>query len=186
MRQILFAGLFLFATATTAGAGAQTDFIESLLADVATINEVGGDKTTAFNTLLVEKFDVPRIGRFLIGKSWRKADSDMRAAYLTTFESYLLSIWANRLGTYSGNGKVKNEQPLKDGSFLVRVVIDLSGTKKLNVGFRVSDKSGSYRIIDVMMENVSLLVAMRSDFKSVIMKQGIEGLIAMMKAKTNG
>lgn len=191
MKRFLFAILILFATATTAPAGAApvgepVEFIETLFADVTFINKRDYHKTTAFRTLLEERFAIARIGKFLAGRAWHQTNEETRVAYLAAFKDYILSIWTDRLKSYTGKATIFSRKKLTDGSILIAVIVDLPVNKNMLLGFRISNKNGSYKIIDVSVEGISLLISMRAGFKSVLAKQGIEGLIAVMKKKTNG
>ncbi len=189
MKRILFATLILFVTATSSFAGEPTKFVESLLAEVAEINstvEDDGEKTKAFKMLLSQKFDISKIGKFLVGRTWRHTRDDTRDMYMMTFKDYILDIWANRLGYFTGESKVISENVHTDGTIFVNTNVELFGTKSITVNFRLIEKDGSYKIIDVMTENVSLLIVMRSEFRTVVISRGIEGLIVMMREKMDG
>jgi phospholipid transport system substrate-binding protein len=57
--------------------------------------------------------------------------------------------------------------------------------KPASVKWRVKETNGNMRIVDIIIENVSLAQTSRSEYTSYIQKSpnGIDGLIADLKAK---
>ena len=50
--------------------------------------------------------------------------------------------------------------------------------------WRVRVFDGKFRIIDVMVEGISMAVTQRSEFAAVVRRDGIEGLLAILRART--
>ena len=63
--------------------------------------------------LLRGNFDFKTIGRFVLGKSWRRATSEQRADYLTLFSEFVLRTYARRIGGYANDDfKITSATPL--------------------------------------------------------------------------
>jgi phospholipid transport system substrate-binding protein len=60
------------------------------------------------------------------------------------------------------------------------------GTSPLNVEWRLVPDNGAYKIDDVIVEGISMGVTQRSEFASVIQRNGgqLRSLIALMREKT--
>jgi phospholipid transport system substrate-binding protein len=137
--------------------------------------------------LLHKNFDIETIGRFVLSKYWRTITADQQAEYMSVFSEYVLRTYARRLGAY-GNEKfhITSSKPLgsRDAIVLTEITAQAGG-QPITAGWRVRDRDSSYKIIDVMVEGVSMAAAQRSEFESIIQKQGITGLIEILRAKVS-
>ncbi len=57
-------------------------------------------------------------------------------------------------------------------------------TAPTRVAYRVRNLDGNYKIIDVLVEGVSLVTTQRSEFSSVVTRDGIDGLLAVLRERT--
>ena len=62
----------------------------------------------------------------------------------------------------------------------------MSEGKPINVKWRVADKKGNLKVIDIIIENVSLAQTARNEYTSFIAKspKGVEGLLENLRLKT--
>lgn len=127
-------------------------------------------------------FDVPAIARFVMGRHWRQATEEQRQEFLDLFRSYVANIYAERFSGYSGESfEVTRQTPLPDGDTLVSIEILRSDGPALPVGFRVRRGDEGFKIVDAAVEGVSLIVAKRDEFGSVIARDGIDGLLDILR-----
>jgi len=56
----------------------------------------------------------------------------------------------------------------------------------MKIDWRLVAENGTYKISDVIVEGISMMVTQRSEFASVVQRNGgqVRGLIAMMREKT--
>jgi phospholipid transport system substrate-binding protein len=130
-----------------------------------------GEKAKAvFRQLLNEHFDIQTIGRFVLGRYWNSATDAQRGEYLSLFERMIVEVYAERFNQYSGeNFKVTSAQPSGERDMIVlSQIIRPDGAPPVNVSWRVRQKDGRYRIVDVVVENVSMSQTQRSEFASLI------------------
>ncbi|MFQ5786203.1 MAG: phospholipid-binding protein MlaC [Alphaproteobacteria bacterium] len=139
-----------------------------------------------FDQLLQNGFDMRLIGRFVLGRNWRALTPEQQENYLALFESYVLEIYASRLVDYSGEKlKVLSEQAIDDKDVLVNSKIGREDAPGFDVVWRVRSGGDRYRVIDVMVEGVSLLVTQRAEFAAVIQRKGLDGLFKMLRDRVN-
>ena len=68
--------------------------------------------------LLHDAFDIPTIGRFVLGRSWSTATPDQQKEYLKLFEALVIKMYGDRLNFYSGEGfQVKSVRPEDSSRF---------------------------------------------------------------------
>jgi len=142
-----------------------------------------------FSKLFTEDFDVPAIGKFVLGHYWREATPEQQQEYIKLFGQYVVAIYAERFSNYQGEEfKVTGSHPEDGGTATVSSEIDRpSGGPPIHIDWRVANESGSYKIIDVKAENLSMSVTQREEFASVISQHGgnVQGLIDVLKQKVS-
>ncbi|HAU28593.1 MAG TPA: toluene tolerance protein [Rhodospirillaceae bacterium] len=133
----------------------------------------GEDASTCFHKLLVTDFDIPTIGRFVIGTAWRGATPEERKAYMDLFENLVVDVYNDRFQDYSSEGfEVIGEMPENAKDTRVRSRIVRPGKPPVNVEWRVRAKDGGFRIVDVSVEGVSMTLTQRSEFASILDRNG--------------
>ncbi len=143
-------------------------------------------RETLFRALLVEGFDLNLIGRFVIGRAWKSADKYQRESYLRAFGEFIVHKYSAMLGGYAGETMtVVSEQTSGKKDILVHTRIDRPSGPPIEAHWRVRSQGGAQRIIDVMVEGISMAVTQRAEFKSVIQRHGIDGLIQILDAQSN-
>lgn len=141
-------------------------------------------KEKEFQKLLTRHFDMGTIGRFASGKNWRSATSVQQKEYLNLFEDLVVRVYAGRFNEYQGEGfDVTGVKPSGKKDMLVTSYIVPNGGSKVQVDWRVRNKNGQNKIIDVIIEGVSMSLTQRSDFSSVIQRGGgdFEVLLAHLR-----
>ncbi len=128
------------------------------------------------------------IGRFVLGKNWRAATESEKSEYLELFKKYIINTYQKRIGEYSGeNLDIVKAKPLNNKEFLVNSVIVRPKGPKIQLDWRVrKSKSGDLKIIDIIVENVSMALTHRDEFSSVISQNGgkVEGLLQKLRDHT--
>ena len=145
------------------------------------------DREANIRELLRRNFDLETIGRFVLSRYWRTATADQKSDYMSLFSEYVLKTYARRLGAYGNETfKITSSKPLGSRDAIVLTEItQQAGGQPITAGWRVRDTNKIYKIIDVMVEGVSMAAAQRSEFDSIIQKQGLTGLIEILRAKVS-
>jgi phospholipid transport system substrate-binding protein len=168
---------------------AQTQFVKKMtdnaIAFLANPDLTTEDRKNEFRKLLRGHFDLPTIGRFVLGKYWKDASPAQQQEYQKLFAERVVNIYANRFKEYDGH-KVEIRETRPEGKdFLVTTFIVSDSNPPVQVDWRVRTKSGVYKIVDVVVEGVSMSVTQRSDYASVIQSGGgsVEFLLEQLRAK---
>lgn len=132
-----------------------------------------------FRTLLHDGFDVPYIGRWVLGRYWNQATPAEQAEYQKLFERLIVDTYANRFVDYSGQTfKIAGTRPEAGEDTTVTTQIIRPDGPPINADWRVRKTGSGYRIIDVAVEGVSMGLTQRQEFASVI--QGGGGQVAAL------
>jgi len=141
-------------------------------------------KEREFRDLLKDNFDMRTIGRFALGKYWNLASPDQQSEYQRLFENMVVEVYAQRFNEYQGqNFEVRDARPSGKADVIVNSYIVPDTGSDIQVDWRVRYKNGRYKIVDVIIEGVSMAVTQRSDFSSVIQRGGgnIQVLLAHLQ-----
>ncbi len=166
-------------------------FIEKLTQDaiaMLTGKEIEkAERARRFRALMNKNFAIKGIAKFVLGRHWRKASEAEQKEYLLLFEDLLVATYADRFAKYSGE-KLLIEQAEMRGEKDVIVhstMISVDSSKQLKVAWRIRAKKGSYKIIDIMVEGISMIMTQKSEFASFIKQNGggIEALLGELKKR---
>jgi phospholipid transport system substrate-binding protein len=137
-----------------------------------------------FKKLLQDSFDMKAIGRFSLGSYWRTATDSEKKQYLSLFEKMIIEVYSRRFGDYKGEGfKVLSARGDGNSDAIVSSQIISDKGQKIALDWRVRNKDGKYKVIDISVEGVSMATTQRSEFSSIIQRGGgnIQVLIDHLK-----
>lgn len=164
------------------------DTAEKGLTFLSKPNSTEEDKKAEFKKLLNNSFDMDSIGRFTLGRYWNVATPAQQTEYQALFRKMVVNVYAQRFGDYKGQKfEVKSARPVGNDDVLVSsFIVPTDGSDNIQVDWRVRNRGGSIKIVDVLVSGVSMSVTQRSDFSSVIQRGGgkLDVLIDYLKQKS--
>ena len=200
IRRLLLSFAFILAlgSAVASPAAAATDpekaralidgMAQEAISTLSAPNRTDAQIADKFHAILKQNFDLPAVGRFVLGRYWRMATPEQQAEYTRLFEDYIVGIYANRFKAYSGETVSITGTRADAPDVVVNSKINLTGGQPpVAVDWKVSavdDKT--YRVTDVIIEQVSMSITQRSEFASIIQNNGgkVDALIALLRSKT--
>lgn len=176
------------AHADSKGADAET-FVAKLgetALEMVTDKELVGDaRREAFRKLLQTNFDMAWIGQFVLGKHWRRASPDQRETYLKLFEESIVFTYTNQFDEYSGQTFEVTGNTEADRFTLVKskIVDPAAPESSVLVDWRLIEDGGNFKIVDVVIEGISMGITQRNEYSAVIDSNGgkIDSLLAKME-----
>ena len=171
-------------------AGAAASFIQTLgNRAIQTLQQDDlsmAQREQVFRRLLTEGFALDLIGRFAMGRHWRTATPAQRSDYATLFSVYILKSYSKRLGGYAGETMaVTGTRDAGKRDILVQTKISRPSGPPLEAGWRVRDIKGSLKIVDILVEGISMALTQRQEFAAVISQRGVNGLIVALRARAD-
>jgi len=168
-------------------------FVQSLADEAIKSLAIDGveqeERVKRFRVLLNKHFDVPAIGRWVLGRYWRKASKEQRADYMGLFEDLIIATYVNQFTGLSGEVLEVTESITNKGKkdAIVRSeILRPKGQPPVKIDWRVRAPKGEFKIVDVVVEGVSMSQTQRSEFGSVIKREGgdLDGLLTALRKKT--
>jgi len=137
--------------------------------------------------VFTRSFDVGAMAQFAAGNYWRRADDTQKREYLKLFGEYVASLYANKFGDYSGQSfKVTGEHASGDADVAVESTIVQGQKPPVRVDFRVRKSGEGFKIVDVYVEGISLLITKRDEFTTVLSREGMNGLLQRLRSTAQG
>ncbi|MEE2694040.1 MAG: ABC transporter substrate-binding protein [Pseudomonadota bacterium] len=164
----------------------QAKFITSLINKAVTILELPienrADREAGFRNLVRHDFDMPTIVRLVLGRHWRTATTGQRKRFANAFLTHLISVYSDRLNMYDGQIlEIEKSAPLTDKDTVVFTHISREGALPLRLDWRVRQTGTGLKVIDIATEGVSMVTTKRSEFTSLVAREGVEALIARLE-----
>jgi len=147
------------------------------------------DREAAFKVLLDANFDVPRISRFVLGRYWNSANDADRKQFLSLFETYVVRAYSNRFSDYTGETvKVTGSHSQGDLVIVSSQILQTGGAPPIKVDWIVHKDGNDFRISDVSVDGVSMVLTEKQQFAAVMERdgKGVSGLNEVLAAKLSG
>jgi phospholipid transport system substrate-binding protein len=173
--------------------GPEAGFVQKLgdraLTSLTAQNIPSKERAARVRALLNEYFDIRTIGRFVLGTHWREASEAQRQEYIKLFENMIVKTYTQRFAEYSGQSfKVLNAVKSGESDTIVASQILQKDGPAVGVEWRVRNKGGQMKIVDVLVEKISMSVTQRDDFDGVIQAGGgdVEALLNSLRKHQSG
>jgi phospholipid transport system substrate-binding protein len=142
-------------------------------------------KEEGLTELFLGSVDTRYVGRYVLGKYWKRLDEDKQKYYLDLYTKFVISSYVPKFREYSGQ-KVEIDSVTKDGKgYLVKSRVIREPEENISVGYKVHKNNGKYQIYDIIAEGVSLSITQRSDFSSMISRKSLDYFLERLENKVN-
>lgn len=136
------------------------------------------------NDLIIPVFDFNNMSRWILGKYWKQATEEQRAVFTTEFKALLVRTYAKAVLGFT-NERVNYLETLtgsKPNIVMVKTeIVSDGGVTPVNYTMHISD--GSWKVVNVAFEGISLVETYRKSFASEIRNNGLETLLQKLVDK---
>lgn len=145
------------------------------------------DTEKAYRDVLNEGFAIRHIGEFVLGRFRKKASDEEIETFMTLFQDMIVTTYSRQFSEYSdAKVEVISSREDTDGSQIVESRIMRESGEPIRVDWKVGDMNGSLKVIDVLVEGVSMSVTQRQEYASVMRSRGGVGGLNEALAKKLG
>lgn len=140
-----------------------------------------------FRDMLRDGFDLENVSNFLLGPFRRKASEAEIAAFRRALEDNVVATYAWRFASYDGQQFTVGA--VRDGNRGQKIVSSTlapkDGAPPIMIDWRLTPHGDSWRIFDIVVEGLSMLVTQRDEYASVIRRNDgkVGALIDAIKAQ---
>jgi phospholipid transport system substrate-binding protein len=133
-------------------------------------------------------FDFKEMTRAAVGRPWRDATPEQQKKLEDAFRSLLVNTYTGALTRTAAADKTVEVKPPQGGSAndketTVRSFVKGGGAQPLEIDYKMINGPQGWKVVDVVVENVSLVTTYRSTFAQEVQQGGIDGLIKSLENK---
>lgn len=177
-----------FASDTTVGARQTIDLFHASLLSVMKQADKSGAKGRyrVLEPEISKRFDLRLMIALATGKHWRTADKQARNRLAKAFHHFTAATYASRFSAYSGQSfKTLNISTGPRKTELVRTEIRRPAKSPVALTYVTRKGRSGWRIVDVLVDDgISELAVRRSEYRSILKSEGVDGLIRLLDQKT--
>ena len=176
------AGVACAATEPSAVVEQTTSGVIAILTDQKLSTE---EKRKRVEDVVLARVDFETLSKLVLARNWSKFTEPQRGEFMTLFKNHLSMTYGRNVESYK-NEKVnitgaRNET---GGDTTVKTkILRGGGSNDILVDYRLRQRDGEWKIIDVIIEGVSLVSNFRSQFQDVVASGGPERLLSLLREK---
>ena len=149
----------------------------------------GGDRQAALK--LAEEKVLPHIDfeeatRLAVGRAWSQASPEQKKQLVSNFRQMLVRVYSNAIQPYEGQTIQVSPVRMKPGDTEATVHNTFNrsgGGKPVGFDYSMRKTDQGWKIYDIVVEGVSLVLTYRSEFDALVKQEGVDGLIKRLAAK---
>ena len=150
-----------------------------------------GDRSAALK--LAEEKVLPHIDfeeatRLAVGRAWSQASPEQKKQLTTEFRRMLVRVYSSAIQPYGGQSIKVSPVRMRPGDTEVTVhnsFVRQGGGKPVGFDYSMRKTDQGWKIYDIVVEGVSLVLTYRSEFDNVVRQQGVDGLIKALASKNS-
>lgn len=133
---------------------------------------------------ILPHFDFTRMTQLAVGRPWRSASDEQKAALTAEFRDLLVRTYTKTFSTYS-EPKVdfKTVRTQGENEATVQTEIRIPDGRVVAVNYEMRKGAFGWKVFDVVVEGISLVTSYRNSFADQIQRDGIDGLIRSLAEK---
>jgi phospholipid transport system substrate-binding protein len=146
------------------------------------------ERVKRMRALLAEAFDVKAISKFVLGIYWRRTTEDQRAEFLKLYKTVVSHSYAGLFKKYTGETfEVIRQVSVAGGGSIVYGRIKRMNGPPVAIELQVVKKSGTFKVVDIKIEGLSMPLTHRKEYSSVIRRNrgSVAGLLSVLRKKAS-
>lgn len=140
-----------------------------------------------FEKLLARYGDIPVVAGSVLGPPWRSASAAQKRAFVAAFQTYLSRKYGKQFRDYQNASiDIVRARDAGKSGILVETRVTRPGRDGFTVEWQVSERGGAPKVINLIIEGVSMLTNERAEIGAQYEAAGgnIDKLTAVLKATT--
>jgi phospholipid transport system substrate-binding protein len=155
------------------------------LSDPAFKTKPKDQKITAISTEIESVFDFEELSKRTLGREWKNFSAEQQTEFVKLFKELLQGVYADRLLAYSDQKVIYDKEiMIKEGQAEVQSYLQTSDGTKIPLFYRMTDKSGSWKVYDMVIEGVSMVKNYRTQFREILSNGSPDKLLEILREKS--
>jgi phospholipid transport system substrate-binding protein len=128
-------------------------------------------------------FDEVELAKRTLTRNWNKLNDTQRKEFVNLFEQVLEKAYIDRILSYTNERVVfSREKEIANNQVEVQTKV-ITSSKEVPIAYRVILANGTWKVYDVVIENVSLVSNYRTQFNEILAKNTPEQLLEILRKK---
>ncbi len=155
-----------------------------IVAILARKSEPTEKRVADIEAIAYELFDFSTMSKLVLARNWRNATNEQRTTFVKEFKRHLSHTYGTRLDRYDQERvDVYAAQVEQRNDVTVKTRVVGGQFDGAEISYRLRKQGEPWKIIDVVIEGVSLVSNYRSQFQEVLNTGSIDDLIAKLRDK---
>ena len=157
--------------------------IERLTAQRAELEQHPEKIYSLINELVIPHFDFVSMSKWVLGKTnWKNANASQQDQFVSEFRTLLVRTYAKALLEYSQQEimYLPVESDPNTNIAMVKTEIQQPGSKTVPINYTMHVSGGGWKVIDVVVDGISLVATYRGSFATEIRQNGLDALIRQL------
>lgn len=140
------------------------------------------------NDVVIPHFDFVSMSKWVLGKkSWHGASKSQRELFIGEFRTLLVRTYAKALLEYAHQEieYLPEESNPNSNLVVIKTKIQQPGTSAVPIDYRMHLSGGEWKVVDIVVDGVSLILTYRGSFASEIRKNGLDALIRKLSQRND-
>jgi phospholipid transport system substrate-binding protein len=128
--------------------------------------------------------DLGKIARIVVGKEWEKLTEPQQQQLVDVFSRLSIASYAHNFKDYDGESfTFDTEEETTRGGVVIHTHLTIPNEKSVKFDYMLKENGDSWRIINIIANGVSDLALKRSEYTSILQREGFDALIAKINEK---
>jgi len=191
-KSLLFFSLVLLSGSVFSGeqeAATAKQVVETFQDQLITVMKVGKQAGYAgrYDKLydaVAKSHDLEKIARIVVGKEWEKLTQEQQQTLVDVFRKFSVASYAHNFKAYDGESFVFDSvEETGKGGVVVHSLLKIPDEKDVKFDYMLKENGNTWRIINIIANGVSDLALKRTEYTSVLQREGFDALIAKINEK---
>ncbi len=158
----------------------------STVVDILRNSDLSADqKKHKIEDIAYSNIDFPTVSRLVLARNWRDFSPAQQQQFIDEFKQHLSVTYGDNVNNYH-NEKVEitgeREEPRGDHTVMSKIVRG-GGAKDIPVDYRLRQSDGQWRVIDIIIDGVSMVANFRAQFQDIVSNGGPDHLLKLLHDK---
>jgi len=167
--------------AARAAVRATTTDVLAVLADTSLDTKA---RRKSVENIVFASLDFTTVSRLVLARNWRRFNEAQQSEFIEEFKSHLSRTYGRNIDNYSNQQvEITHDRAEARGDWTVRTRVIRPGADAILVDYRLRATNGSWKIIDIIIEGVSLVANFRSQFQEILANHDPAHLLKLLRDK---
>jgi len=142
------------------------------------------EKRHQIEQIVYQYVDFKVLSRLVLARNWRKFSKPQQDEFMQEFKQHLSMTYGKNIENYHNEGvEIFGDRQEPGGDWTVQTNIVRGGSEKFRVDYRLREENDEWKVIDIVIEGVSLVANFRSQFQDIVSSGGPEKLLKLLREK---